>query len=186
MPPTPDPAAHTTKRTHDTTAGADRAAAKADAQARAARGPRLAAALIGGAFLLLLAAFMLFPLLAQDEVRLNPVGPIAAGPGQERGGLVFTGTVNIWEVRGRMTQDAQRQARFELHLMGPNGQPAPASLPLQLLLERLGETTPPLQPALSRTGPGTYAAVAALPAAGAWRLRLALPEISGIFVFDAE
>ena len=44
--------------------------------------------------------------------------------------MVFHGTANIWEVRGRLTQDAARQANFAIDLIGPTGQPAPADLAL--------------------------------------------------------
>ena len=51
----------------------------------------------------------------------------------ERGGVVCHGTANIWEVRGRLTQDAERQANFAIDLVGPTGQPAPADLALSTL-----------------------------------------------------
>ena len=46
-----------------------------------ARGARWLVGLVGGAFLLLIAAFVGMIFLAQDEIRLNAVGPIAAAPG---------------------------------------------------------------------------------------------------------
>ena len=47
--------------------------------------------LIGGAYLLLIAAFVSMIFLAQGEVRLNAVGPIAAAPGAVRQGVTVAG-----------------------------------------------------------------------------------------------
>jgi hypothetical protein len=152
----------------------------------ATRGVRMVAMSVGALFLLLVAGFVAMVFFVQEEARLNAVGPIAAGPGAERGGLVFRGTANIWEVRGRMTLDAQRQVRFGLDLIGPTGQPAPASLDFRIALDRPEHDMTPLRPGVVRTGPGAYAASAALPQAGQWRLRIELPEITGVFLFDVD
>ena len=106
----------------------------------AARGARVLVGIIGGGFLLLIAAFVGMIFFVHHEARLNAVGPIAAAPGAERGGVVFHGTANIWEVRGRLTQDAARQANFAIDLIGPTGQPAPADLALRLALEHADGT----------------------------------------------
>ena len=154
--------------------------------AAGARGARLLVGLIGGVFLLLIAAFVGMIFLVHDEVRLNAVGPIAAAPGAERGGVVFHGTANIWEVRGRMTQDGARQVRFAIDLVGPTAQPAPAGLQLNLSLERAdGSGTPiPLGHRLLR--PGSLVATSAPLEAGQWRLRIALPEIEAVQAFRVE
>ncbi len=89
-----------------------------------------------------------------DEARLNAVGPIAAAPGAERGGVVFHGTANIWEVRGRLAQDAARQANFAIDLSA-HRPPAPADLALRLSLER------PTVPAARRPSRTAWSAPAA-------------------------
>lgn len=156
------------------------------ANTEAARGVRLVAIAIGTFFLLLTAGFVAMVFFVQDEARLNAVGPIAPGPGAERGGMVFRGTANIWDVRGRMTLDAERQVRFDLDLVGPTSQPAPSSLEFRLVLDMPEQTLAPLYPRIIRTGPGSYAASAPLPHAGQWRLRIELPEIAGVFLFMVE
>lgn len=163
-----------------------RAGAAVNSRTSGARGVRLVAVSIGTLFLLLVVSFMLMVFFVQDEARLNAVGPIASAPGAERGGLVFRGTANIWDVRGRMTLDADQRVRFALDLIGPAGQPAPASLDFALALDMPAHDMEALRPAVSRTGPGSYVAAAPLPHAGQWRLRIELPEITGVFLFDVD
>lgn len=152
----------------------------------ASRGVRMVAISVGALFLLLVAGFVAMVFFVQEEARLNAVGPIAPGPGAERGGLVFRGTANIWDVRGRMTLDAERRVRFELDLIGPTGQPAASTLDLRLVLDMPERELAPLYPRIARTGAGAYAASAALPQPGQWRLRIELPEITGVFLFIAD
>ena len=148
---------------------------------------RLVALLVAAAFFLLVGAFVTMVFFVQDEARLNAVGPIAAGPGAERGGLVFHGTANIWEVRGRMVIDAERRVRFGFDLIGPTGQPAPTSLEFRLELDKVAHDDRPPMPLVHRlTGPGSYIASAELPSAGRWQLRMVFPEITGVFDFDAD
>jgi len=151
-----------------------------------ARGARWLVGLVGGAFLLLIAAFVGMIFLAQDEIRLNAVGPIAAAPGAERGGVVFHGTANIWEVRGRLTQDAARQANFAIDLVGPTGQPAPADLALRLSLEPADGAGSAQALAHRLVGPGSVVASSAPLETGRWRLRIALPEIEAVQEFRVE
>ena len=151
-----------------------------------APGARWLVGLVGGAFLLLIAAFVSMVFLAQDEVRLNAVGPIAAAPGAERGGVVFHGTANIWEVRGRLTQDAARQANFAIDLVGPTGQPAPADLALRLSLEPADGAGSAQALAHRLVGPGSVVASSAPLETGRWRLRIALPEIEAVQEFRVE
>ena len=147
----------------------------------------MVAIIIGGLFFLLVAGFVTMVFFIQDEARLNAVGPIAAAPGAEQGGLVFHGTANIWEVRGRMTVDAERSARFAIDLIGPTGQPAPPSLDFRLLLAPPDENAAQLALNHSRTGPGSYLAQSGpLPTTGRWTLRIELPEITGVFGFDID
>lgn len=152
----------------------------------AARQARLIALVLGGLFLLLILGFIAMVFTVRDEARLNAVGPIAAAPGAERGGLVFHGTANIWEVRGRMTLDEQRQVRFSFDLIGPTAQPAPPALEVALSLDMPDRDRAPIPLPHTLTGPGGYAASALLPEPGRWRLRLQLPEITGLFEFEVD
>lgn len=156
------------------------------ASAAATTQARWIASLVGGAFLLLIIGFVAMVFFVQDEVRLNAVGPIAAGPGAERGGLVFQGTANIWEVRGRMTSDTARNVRFAFDLVGPTGQPAPASLDLSLRVYMPDREADARTLPLARTGIGSYVATASSLEPGRWRLRMTFPEIDGVFHFDVD
>lgn len=156
------------------------------AAASGARSARLLVGLIGGVFLLLIAAFVGMIFLVHDEVRLNAVGPIAAAPGAERGGVVFHGTANIWEVRGRLTQDNARQVSFAIDLVGPTAQPAPAGLQLSLSLERTDGTGTPIPLDHRLVRPGSLVASSAPLETGPWRLRLTLPEIEALQEFSVE
>lgn len=156
------------------------------APATEARQARLLAIVVGGVFLALVIGFVSMVFFVRDETRLNAVGPIAAAPGAEQGGMVFHGTVNVWEVRGRMTVDAEREARFALDLRGPTSQPAPPTLQFDLSLDQPGTERPPIPLRHASAGPGSWVASAPLPEPGRWRLRLALPEISGVFEFEVE
>ncbi len=151
-----------------------------------ARSARVLVGVIGGLFLLLIAAFVGMIFFVQDEARLNAVGPIAAAPGAERGGVIFRGTANIWEVRGRLTQDAERRVSLAIDLIGPTGQPAPAELPLRLELEPVegGGATMRLDHRPIRAG-SLVASSTALQA-GRWRLRIVLPEIAAVQEFRVE
>jgi hypothetical protein len=151
-----------------------------------ARGVRVVALVMGAAFLMLVLAFVMMVFFVHDEARLNAVGPIASSPGAERGGLVFTGTANIWEVRGRMTLNDDRQVRFDVEFVGPTAQPAPDSLDVRFALDMPEHDMEALRPPLRRAGPGGYVATAALPHPGQWRLRIELPEITGVFLFEVE
>lgn len=156
------------------------------AAASEARGARLLVGLIGGAFLLLIAAFVGMIFLAQDEVRLGAVGPVAAAPDAERGGVVFHGTANIWEVRGRLTQDSARRASLAIDLVGPTAQPAPPGLQVRLSLERTDGTGAPIALGHRLVRPGSLVATSAPLEAGQWRLRIALPEIEAVQEFSVE
>ncbi|MDO9600084.1 MAG: AAA family ATPase [Azoarcus sp.] len=150
------------------------------------RRARWVAVVFGGVFLVLIIGFVSMVFFIQSEARLNAVGPIAPAPGAERGGLVFKGTANVWEVRGRMTQGAERQVHFSFDLIGPNGQPAPRSLYLGLSLDRPGLDMPPIPLGHNHNGMGSYSASTTLPQTGRWRLRIEFIEITGLFEFDVE
>ena len=148
---------------------------------------RWVALLVAGAFFLLIGAFVTMVFFVQDEARLNAVGPIAASPGAERGGLIFHGTANVWEVRGRMVIDAERRVRFGFDLVGPTAQPAPQSLEFYLELDKVErDDVPPMRLAHQLTGPGSYIASAELPSEGRWRLRMVFEQITGVFEFESE
>ena len=150
------------------------------------RSARVLVGIIGGLFMLLIAAFVGMIFFVHHEARLNAVGPIAASPGAERGGVIFHGTANIWEVRGRMTQDAARQVSFAIDLVGPTGQPAPAELALSLALERADDTGTALPLGHRLVRPGSLVATSAALEVGRWRLRITLPEIEAVQEFRVE
>lgn len=154
--------------------------------APAVRQARTIAVVFGALFLLLILGFASMVFFVQNEARLNAIGPIAATPGAERGGLVFHGTANIWEVRGRMTLDARRQVRFEFDLVSPTGQAAPAGLDLRLMLDMPDRDNSTIAVAASHSLQGSRVATAILPEAGRWRLRMVFPEITGVFEFDVD
>jgi len=152
--------------------------------AAAARRARLTALAIGAAVLLLVGGFVLMVIFVQDEVPLNAAGPVAPAEGYDLGGLVFVGTVNIWEVRGRQLQDSSGAVAFVFDLVSPSGQPAPDALDMQLFLAAPG-SEPPGQPlAWAALGGGRYSAGARLPVTGRWEFRIAFPGIAGVFAFD--
>jgi hypothetical protein len=181
----PDTSPHTPPASRKTSPGPASKGVRPAAAATATKQARLIVSIIGGLFLLLIVGFVSMVFFVQHEARLNPVGPIAAAPGAEKGGLVFQGTANIWEVRGRMTQGQDRQVHFSFDLIGPTGQPAPPSLDLALALDMPDQAQAPIALTHRLTGPGSYAASTTLPTPGRWRLRITFPEITGIFEFDA-
>lgn len=153
-------------------------------QAAEGNGARIAALAIAGAFLLLILAFVTMAFIDRDEARLNPIGPVATGAGSERGGVVFAGAAGTWELRGQVGIDAQRNVRVAFDLVSPTGQPAPASLVPTIAFDRPDSEMTPLAATASREAPGSYVATAPLPADGQWRLRIGLPEIAAVLVFD--
>lgn len=159
-------------------------ATKRPVTAAAATQARWIAAVIGTLSLLLIGAFLAMVLFVHDEVPLHAVGPVPPGPGAEHGGLVFQGTVNVWTVNGRVRLDAGRTARFELDFASTGGEPPRVGLPLVLKLDRPGRDIPPLHLRHSLVAPGSYVASAQLPESGRWRLRIELPNITGLFELD--
>lgn len=149
-----------------------------------ARATRIVAIALAAAFLLLICAFILMAFISQGDIRLNAVGPVSRSTGAERGGLVFHGTANIWEIRGQMTQDAADGVTFAFNLIGPTGQPPPPELPLTLSLEQVDGVQPSQPLALSQTGLGAYHASGKLSAPGQWRLKMVFPEVLAFFDFD--
>lgn len=162
------------------------AATDAPPSEAATRQARLIAGVIGGVFLIMVIGFVSMVFFIQEEARLNAIGPIAASPGAEHGGLVFRGTANIWDVRGRMTLNNDRQVRFAFDLVGPTAHPAPPNLPFNLALDMPDSDMLPLPLSRARTGPGSYVATAMLPEPGRWRLRIEFEEITGVFEFDVD
>lgn len=156
------------------------------ASTAAVRQARIVAMVFGGVFLLLIAGFATMVFFVQSEARLNAIGPIAPAPGAERGGLVFRGTASTWDVRGQMTQNAERRVVFSFGVIGPGGQPAQPGLDFALALDMPGHDMAPIALPHSMTGIGNYIASATLPTAGKWRLKIMFPEITGVFEFDVE
>ena len=154
--------------------------------ASGARTTRWLVAIAGGLFLLLVAGFIAMVVFVKDEVKLNAIGPVGRGPGAERGGLVFQGTLNVWEIHGRMAIDAGNRAHFELDMRGPSGQPAPPDLDFSLALAPADGSRPAIPVPHKSDGFGSYAADAQLPAAGPWQLRVAFPGVTGVFGFMAD
>lgn len=152
--------------------------------AAAARRARLTALAVGAAVLLLVGAFVLMVIFVQDEVPLNAAGPVAPAEGYDRGGLAFVGTINVWEVRGRMLEDSSGEVAFVFDLVGPSGQPAPNTLNMQVYLAAPGSEPPGQLLRWAALGSGRYTTGARLPAAGRWEFRIAFPEIAGVFAFE--
>lgn len=153
-------------------------------QVAESNGARIAALAIAGAFLLLILAFVTMAFIDRDEARLDPIGPVAPGAGAERGGVVFSGAAGTWELRGQVAIDGQRRVHVAFDLVSPTGQPAPASLVPTVAFDRPDSETAPLSAIASREAPGSYVATASLPTDGQWRLRIGLPDIAAVLLFD--
>lgn len=147
---------------------------------------RIIAGILGLIFLLLILAFVTMALVQRDEVRINAIGPFGPAPGAERGGVRFAGAIHVWEVNGHVAIDAARNATVSAHLRGPNGQPPGAGLDLTAAFERPDSDAGAIPARLRRSGPGVYTGAAALPADGQWRLRLKVPEVTGVMVFTVD
>lgn len=152
----------------------------------ATRQTRLLILVLGVFSLALVGGLISMVFLVSDEVRVNAVGPIAPTVGAERGGLVFKGTIGVWEINGRQIANAARQVHFLIDLIDPVGQPAPPTLEIGLLLDppESGLPSVPLTPV--RVGPGRYTASAELPANGRWLLRIQLSSLTGLFHFQVD
>jgi hypothetical protein len=148
--------------------------------------PRIVAAILGLVFFALIAAFVAMAMISRDEVRINAIGPLGKAPGIERGGVRFSGTVHVWEVVGSVGTDPAGNARLELNLRGPNGQPPDAGLQLTASFVRPDEGATPIAAPLQRTGRGVYDGSATLPGDGPWLLRLSVPEITGVLAFTVD
>ena len=147
---------------------------------------RIVAILLGLIFFALIAAFVTMALIQRDEVRINAIGPFGPAPGAERGGVRFAGAIHVWEVNGHVAIDAARNATATVHLRGPNGQPPGAGLDFTAAFDRPDTNAAAIPARLRRSGPGVYSGAAALPADGPWRLRLAVPEVTGVLAFTVD
>lgn len=148
--------------------------------------PRVVALILGLIFFALIAAFVTMAMISRDEVRINAIGPLGKSPGVERGGVRFSGTLNVWEVVGSIGADSERVAHLNMFLRGPNGQPPDDGLQLTARLVQPEGGGDGIAAPLTRTGPGTYAGSAPLPADGPWLLRLAVPEVTGVLAFTVD
>ncbi|MCC5794866.1 MAG: hypothetical protein JJT85_09040 [Chromatiales bacterium] len=154
--------------------------------AASARRARLFAAAAGLSMVGLVGAFVLMTIFIQEEVPLLAAGPVLPSEDFPRGGLVFVGAVNVWEVQGRLLRGEGREVTFALDLTGPTGQPAPTMLDFELSLLRPGYDKVQIPLPHRALGPGRFIASARLPEAGDWQLRLQLPDIAGVFSFEVE
>src|SRR5210317_736780 len=84
-----------------------------------ARQIRMFVLVIGVLSLAVVGGLISMVFLVSDEVTVRAVGPVPTGPGAERGGLVFKGTVGLWEINGQQTANAARQVRFDIQMSGP-------------------------------------------------------------------
>ena len=151
-----------------------------------ARQIRMFVLVIGVLSLALVGGLISMVFLVSDEVTVPAVGPVPPGPGAERGGLVFKGTVGLWEINGRQTADASRRVRFAMELTGPSGQPPPPTLEMRWVLDLPDSGLPEISVTPSRVGSGRYTGTAQLPADGQWHLRIQTPVVTGRFKFYVD
>ncbi|MDX5446010.1 MAG: FixH family protein [Zoogloeaceae bacterium] len=148
--------------------------------------PRIVAVILALTFFALIGAFVTMAMISRDEVRLNAIGPLGPAAGVERGGVRFSGTVHVWEVVGSVGTDHEGNAQLSLNLRGPNGQPPDARLQLAAAFARPDSEAAPIEAPLRRVGQGVYEGRAALGGDGAWRLRLIVPEVTGVLAFTVD
>lgn len=151
-----------------------------------ARQTRMIVLVIGVLSLALVGGLISMIFFAADEVPVAAVGPVPAGPGAERGGVVFKGTVGLWEINGRQTADASRRVRFVMELTGPSGQRPPPTLEMRWVLDLPESGLPEIPVAPSRVGAGRYTGIVQLPVDGQWRLRIQTPNVTGRFMFYVD
>ena len=147
---------------------------------------RIFALVIGVLSLALVGGLISMIFFVADEVTVRAVGPVPPGPGAERGGLVFKGTVGLWEINGRQTADAARRVRFDMELTGPSGQPPPPTLEMRWVLDLPDSGLPEISVTYSQVGPGRYTGTAQLPADGQWNLRIQTSVVTGRFRFYVD
>ena len=151
-----------------------------------ARQTRMIVLVIGVVSLALIGGLISMIFFVADEVTVPAVGPVPPGPGAERGGLVFKGTVGLYEINGRQTADASRRVRFDMELTGPSGQPPPPTLEMRWVLDLPDSGLPEIPVVPSRVGTGRYTGIAQLPVDGQWRLRIQTPIVTGRFMFYVD
>ena len=150
------------------------------------RQTRMIVLVIGVLSLALVGGLISMIFFVADEVTVPAVGPVPPGPGAERGGLVFKGTVGLWEINGKQTADASRRVRFAMELTGPSGQPPPPTLEMRWVLDLPDSGLPEIPVAPSRVGAGRYTGIAQLPVDGQWRLRIQTSIVTGRFMFYVD
>ena len=151
-----------------------------------ARQTRMIVLVIGVLSLALVGGLISMIFFAADEVPVAAVGPVPAGPGAERGGVVFKGTVGLWEINGRQTADTSRRVRFVMELTGPSGQRPPPTLEMRWVLDLPESGLPEIPVAPSRVGAGRYTGIVQLPVDGQWRLMIQTPNVTGRFIFYVD
>jgi len=151
-----------------------------------ARQLRLFVLVIGVLSLAVVGGLISMVFLVGDEVTVRAVGPVPSGPGAERGGLVFKGTVGLWAINGRQTVDASRRVRFDMELSGGSGQPPPPNLEMRWVVDLPDSGLPKIPVTFSQVGAGRYTGTAQLPADGQWLLRIHTPVVTGRFKFFVD
>ena len=147
---------------------------------------RIFALVIGVLSLALVGGLISMVFFVSDEVKVPAVGPVSPGPGAERGGLVFQGTVGLWQINGTQTTDASRRVRFDMQLAGGSGQPPPPDLRMRWVLDLPDSGLPQISITPSQVGPGRYTGTAQLPADGQWNLRIQTSVVTGRFRFYVD
>ena len=151
-----------------------------------ARQIRIFVLVLGVLSLALVGGLISMVFFVSDEVTVRAVGPVPPGPGAERGGLVFQGTVGLWQINGQQTANAARQVRFDMQLTGGSGQPPPPNLDMRWVLDLPDSGLPKISVTPSQVGPGRYTGTAQLPADGQWFLRIHTPVVTGRLKFYVD
>ena len=150
------------------------------------RQTRMIVLVIGVLSLALVGGLISMIFFVADEVTVPAVGPFPAGPGAARGGLVFRGTVGLWEINGRQTADASRRVRFTMELTGRTGQPPSPTFDMRWVLDLPESGLPEIPVVPSPLGTGRYSGTAQLPVDGQWRLRIHTPKLTGRLMFYVD
>jgi hypothetical protein len=151
-----------------------------------ARQIRMFVLVIGVLSLAVVGGLISMVFFVSDEVTVHAVGPVPPGPGAERGGLVFKGTVGLWAINGRQTADASRRVHLDMELTGPSGQPPPPTLEMRWVIDLPDSGLPEIPVTPSRVGTGRYTGTAQLSADGQWRLRIHTPVVTGRLKFYVD
>jgi hypothetical protein len=105
-------------------------------------------------------------------------GQIAMAPADTAGvaGGRIAASTGRWVVNVVAHPDAGRTVEAELQIVDRQGGSAPDDLPVQAALVMVGHPMPPTPTRVERTGPGSYRIRGTVSMAGAWHIRLKLPD----------